>query len=407
MPDAEPPELQAAAHDANRLAHLAATGWLTFSVVLVWSGASGDGNRTSLFVTPDIALVYLVGILPFSLLLWHLLRGLLGAVAPTTLIGLCWLGPLVAIMLLPVERSTNSAFLGIAGYLSRPAVALLLLAPSAFAWACLRPPAVIVDPRRWAWFVTTGILAVALPATYVAARCRHDAISFQELRAQSRLGEAARVIHRLQRLSLGSQLQGQPIPSLRSDMDRSVRQLQSAVAGKLPAGATDDDRLQRARQLAILGQPYDALQVLDTIRTSRPDADNLSATIRENLGQWQQALDEYTRAETSWESLPSSRQQLAGQIQAVTGRAFCLRKQGRYPQAEQTYLQLLALSPTAQTHYLLAQFYEDTQQSSLARKHALHAMALAPKQFERPGKQLINKLAASHFGCFNMSFKSE
>lgn len=399
-------ESLAATPAARRLAHTVAAAWLTFCVVLVWYGSTGDGNRTSLFVTPDIALVCLIGILPFSLLLWQLLGGLLGTVAPTALGGLCWMGALVAIMLLPAVRSTSSPFLGIVGYVGRPVVALLLLAPSALAWTCLRPPAAMPDARRWGWFVTTGILAVALPATYVAARCRQDAISFQELRAQSRLGEAARVIHRLQRLSLSSQLQGQPIPRLMADMDRSVRQLQSAVAGTLPVGATDDDRLQRARQLAILGQPYDALEILDTVRTSRPDVDNLSATIHENLGHWQQALDEYTRAETSWESLPSSQQQVAGRIQAVTGMAFCLRKQGRYPEAEQIYLQLLALSPTAQTHYLLAQFYEDTQQSSLARQHVLQAIELAPKQFERPGRQLINKLAASHFGCFNMSLNT-
>ena len=53
-------------------------------------------------------------------------------------------------------------------------------------------------------------------------------------------------------------------------------------------------------------------------------------------------------------------------------------------------------------HYLLAQFYEDTQNARQARTHARQAMALAPAMYEQKGAQLINKLRIYQFGCWGV-----
>jgi hypothetical protein len=75
---------------------------------------------------------------------------------------------------------------------------------------------------------------------------------------------------------------------------------------------------------------------------------------------------------------------------------------GHYARAETAYQQLLALSPTADTHFLLAQFYEDVQRTSLAAEHARRAMALAPERYQQPGEQLLDKLVTLHFGCWGL-----
>jgi tetratricopeptide (TPR) repeat protein len=93
---------------------------------------------------------------------------------------------------------------------------------------------------------------------------------------------------------------------------------------------------------------------------------------------------------------------VAGLLQATTGIAYCQRKLGHYADAEATYQQVLTLSPTADSHFLLAQFYEDAQQAEKARTHARRAMALAPTRYRQEGEKLIRKLTVYHFGCLSV-----
>lgn len=57
---------------------------------------------------------------------------------------------------------------------------------------------------------------------------------------------------------------------------------------------------------------------------------------------------------------------------------------------------------TADSHFLLAQFYEDAQQADKARTHARRAMALAPERYQKEGEKLINRLTTFHFGCLHV-----
>ena len=90
-------------------------------------------------------------------------------------------------------------------------------------------------------------------------------------------------------------------------------------------------------------------------------------------------------ATPGWEARPESPARAAGVLRATTGIAYCLRKLGRYAEAEVAYREVLALSPTADSHFLLAQFYEDAQQAGKAREHARRAIELAPDRYPKDG----------------------
>jgi tetratricopeptide (TPR) repeat protein len=128
----------------------------------------------------------------------------------------------------------------------------------------------------------------------------------------------------------------------------------------------------------------------------------LRGTIRENRGDWDEGLAAYRAARSAWEARPPSPARDAGIVQAATGAAYCLRKSGHYARAEAAYLELLALAPTADSHFLLAQFYEDAQQAAKAREHARRAIELAPDRYAQAGERLIKKMALNQFGCFGV-----
>jgi hypothetical protein len=64
---------------------------------------------------------------------------------------------------------------------------------------------------------------------------------------------------------------------------------------------------------------------------------------------------------------------------------------------------VLALAPTAESHFLLAQFYEDTQQAMKAEAHARQAMILDRRRYLAEGQNLIDKLITLHFGCWGVA----
>lgn len=383
-------------------ANVAAMAWIVLCLAMLWFAFAADSRQMASFVAPDVALVCLISVIPCGLISARLAKDLSGSSSQIQGI-LCWTAGVIALVL--VSQRNNAISIGTEGtlgHLGRPALALMLMAPSVWLWASFHGARSSVDSRWLVWLLTTWLVALALPSTYIIARCRRDVAHLQMLRDQSRFGEAAIVAHRLLRLAPGTLVQGQPVARVAADIDRAVRKLQSAVAVVPPANASDDDWLLRARQLAMLGQTDAALDALAAVRIPRPNIHLLSGTIHENCQRWQEALDDYSLAHLNWEAQPNSPQRQAGRIQATTGVAYCLRKQGRYLEAEQSYQRLLALAPDADVHFLLAQFYEDTQQTTLARQHAQRAMALAPDQYQQSGQRLINKLTTMHFGCFKM-----
>jgi tetratricopeptide (TPR) repeat protein len=246
------------------------------------------------------------------------------------------------------------------------------------------------------------IVLAAIPQLYIEARSQSDVARVAGLIDQSRLAEARALLTRVLALDPGARWKGYSLRQAVGELDASIREIEGRIAAPLAPEATDEDRLGRARDLAMLGQTTAAIEVLKSSPTllDWPEASNLRGTIHETRGDWQPARQWYNRARNAWQSRAESPEQTAGLVQATTGVAFCERKLGRLPQAEAAYQAVLALSPTADSHFLLAQFYEDTQQALKAQAHARQAISLNPQRYQSDGQKLIDKLITLHFGCW-------
>lgn len=376
----------------------------------VLDGAWADGRAPAPFVWADVALAHVVSAVPLALVLAALLLSRLseGAVVAVAA-GCVALGsaPLVEdVAAEPIALSRSDPALGTA---LRAALALALVAGGVLIAAVLtaarRPPA---DRIAWCRLLlpgAAGLVALLLPPiTYADARCRHDLVRLAELLDQSRLGEARALAHGLAALDAGRTLNGRPVPEVVATLDRTVEGLEARVAAPLPAHLTTRYRLNRARDLAVLGRTGEALDVLRPVDDpgAAPEVEGLRGTIHETRGEWEPGAAAFRAARAAWERRPPSPERSAGVVRAVTGTAYCLRKAGCYTEAEAAYREVLTLAPTADSHFLLAQFYEDAQQSASAREHARRAIELAPDRYRTAGERLIEKMAVSQFGCFGV-----
>lgn len=247
-----------------------------------------------------------------------------------------------------------------------------------------------------------GLVVVAIvPATYTTARCRHDARQLGGYLDQSRFGEAQTLAHRLVRLGCQREVVGRPLPEVAAEVDRIVGELESHLGRFRSPPADAADRLSFAQTLAMLGRTDEAIDVLGTIADPRfmPEAADLRGTLHQNRGEWRDGLDAFRAAKAGWEGRPVSPTRDQAISGTILGIAYCQRKLGRYPEAETNYQELLHRSPTAETEYLLAQFYEDVQRTESARVHTRRAMAMDPDRYGESGEKLLRKMSLSHFGC--------
>jgi tetratricopeptide (TPR) repeat protein len=375
-------------------------------VLLIASTFGFDADQSQnlpVFVWRDVAIVYLVSALPFAVALATLLAKRLGFPSRLVIGGSIWIIGVGILSSLAFDHTAGDISSDRASHsLIRSFLALGLVLPIAGIWTGMWFQSTARVSRHLVWLTLTAGVAVAIPETYVTAHCQHDSVRLSELMGQSRLGEAETLARRLLRFDHRAVIRGEPMLLLVVNLDRMVTQLRADVKVDLGPNATDQEALSYAQKLAILGRTDEALRAFDRIQTPSPNAFNLLGTIRESRSEWQAGLDDYRRAQQGWEMTAASPDRLAGLIRATTGVAFCLRKLGSNLAAEQAYQQLLKLAPNAETHFLLAQFYEDTQQTKQAYRHVRRAMELAPRRFQHSGQQLINKLTTSHFGCFNV-----
>lgn len=361
--------------------------------------AFADG---SWYAWRDVALVHFVCALPLALMLGTIVRP---RTPPASVVALA-VGALALGFAPLLVRSDVAGSDAVAGYALRPVPALGAALGAVLAAAALvgfrRPsPAPHVGWRPALALGALGVAALMLaPATYVGARCRHDTAKLGELLEQSRYGEARVVVRGLLVLDPGRTWNGRPLPEVAAQIEQVVTDLEARVAA-LEANPTPRARFERARTLAMLGRTDEALDVLALLGdgTSSPEVESLRGTIYETRGDWEPGLVAYRAAHEAWERRPESPARAAGQLRATVGAAYCLRKLGRYDEAEAAYRDVLARAPTADSHFLLAQFYDDAQQAAKAREHARRAVELDPERYRRDGERLIRKLSVYQFGC--------
>jgi tetratricopeptide (TPR) repeat protein len=308
----------------------------------------------------------------------------------------------------PLLGAGESQFM--AGIVSDPLLGVALRASLSFnlALSAALVVLVLIDSQRangdrpacYSGIVLGLVVLVLPPATYANARCRHDITRLGEFLEQSRFGEARTLARGLLVLDASRIWNGHSLPTVAESLDRVVRDLESRVASPLSPHASVRERVNFARDLAMLGRTEEALNVLDSVHD--PDVENLRGTIHETRDEWEPALESYGRARAAWEARPPSPARSGELLRATKGIAYCQRKLGRYTDAEATYQQVLALAPTADTYFLLAQFYEDAQEAEKARASARRATELDPDRYQNEGEKLIRKLSIYQFGCLGV-----
>jgi hypothetical protein len=386
------------------VAALALAGGLG-AAAAVSDGTWGGDHAPFPFVWRDVATVHLLGALPLAILSAIAIRrrapAALAVLAGTAAYGI-GIVPLLPSMRPEMEEAIQSIPYG--GAIVRAIAAFGLILPAAFVGVSTLSRRSETRPARRSDAMLTAavglVILILIPAVYVGARCRHDATRLGSYLGQYRFGEARDIVHALVMLEPNGEFNGRPLTAVRDNVDSVVADLESRVAVRLSPYATPQERFDRGRMLAMLGRTGEALDVLGPVRG--PEADSLRGTIHETREEWQPALDSFREVRTAWEARPPSSARQAALARATTGIAYSLRKMGRYPEAESAYRELFELEPTAESHFLLAQFYEDAQQAGKAREHVRQAMAMEPDRYEKEGKRLINKLAVYHFGCFGV-----
>jgi tetratricopeptide (TPR) repeat protein len=255
----------------------------------------------------------------------------------------------------------------------------------------------------------TGLCAAAAlliaPLVYVNARVTSDAARLTQLLNDDRWGEAYLVGKGLAFLDPHTKWRSgySDLAGMRRLMDRQVTDLLAAVNSPLAADATDVWKFGRAYNLAVLGRTAEAIRTLRSAHGWQESvaACNLLGTMYETREQWSPGWQVYQRARTLANAATDSRQ-TDGLLRAIKGVAYCERKLGNCAAAEAGYLELLKVAPTADNHFLLAQFYDDTQQTAKARSEAQLAMSLDPQRYQQSGQALIDKLMLNHFGCWGV-----
>lgn len=402
-----PPSDAARPAGARALAALVLAAGIGLAAGAPASGAWDAGRAPVPFAWIDVALVHVLCALPLAGLFAAFVYDRLpaaGAVAVAALALGAGIAPLAddlradvvdalrANPLLGTALRAGAAFGFVAGALLGAAVLASARRPTGAPRLALVP-------------ALLGIAALVLPpATYTTAHCRHDAAELGELLDQSRLGEARELARGLLVLDTDRTWNGRPLSDAADEIERAVADLEARVAVPLRTYAPTRERFDRARTLAMLGRTDDALAVLEPVDDPgwTAEVESLRGTIHETRGEWGAGLTAYRAARRAWEWRPESPARAAGVLRAATGVAYCLRKAGRYAEAEGAYQEVLALAPTADSHFLLAQFYEDAQQAGRAREHARRAIELSPDRYGRDGERLIRKLTVFQFGCLGV-----
>jgi len=372
------------------------------------------GGLSLPYVRADIVIVNFLCMLPLAIVISEWMLGTLKYLnfRLFKFVNLVVLGGALLILALEISSSqgngTLSGYDAWESFLLRPVFAFWLnLALLFTVGLCFRTeiPQGTVQPGILVWLVLS-VSALVVPAFYIQSRVDEIVVKIDEYLGSGRLGDARQLVREVCILSPWGKIGGQPAGDVARDLDHSYFEVDQNLALLGQKSAQNEELVyHRARLLAILGERTPAENLLlpwYEKPTASPLISQLLGNIYQQENDWTDSERAYRKSLNAWEKLPASQQQQAGIVSAWKGIAFAERKRGNYEEAETAYLSALSLAPTADQHFLLAKFYEDTQQTEKARDHAYQAMALDTARYGVSGKELITSLQQQHFGCLQV-----
>ncbi|VTS05567.1 tetratricopeptide repeat protein [Tuwongella immobilis] len=372
----------------NILAMLAVTGVLIVPVTETDRGIAP-------YFHLEIWLVYLVAMLPISsllaLVLPFLRRITYGiAVLSILLTGLVVI-PETAEIIAMFER-TNFVI----GCLIRGGIAFVFMLGLMSALGDSLPR--WTSPRNVVAWVMGLLMATALPTLLVIQRSEELVRESVEASLQSRWATAYRSFAEYRRLAGDNSEAAQRQEINYSSQVKIVKQM---LEQPLPPQAPEWIRIVNARMLAQLNRTDEALAILQKNENPQQvgEIEQLRGTIAEQTGDWATAKVAFAKAIEWAETNPEAATSKMGLQQGLTGLAYAQRKSGDYVAAEQTYRRLLEASPTPETYFLLALFYEDSQQAELAAEFAQKASDAKPDRFRDAARKLQARLRTQQVGC--------
>ena len=260
-----------------------------------------------------------------------------------------------------------------------------------------------VPISKWSPLGIGLVLATVIPFSYGHFLADYYSNQLTEALKNQRLELARSASGCWSRLAPQAHWQDQPVAEIHAQLAGEVNRIRHALS-ELSAGQVRSNPGMVASMFLQLDDFDGAVAVIKPhLRGTAPSpfAWDTFGLILQRQELWRESEQAYRKAFELWnqESDSSNKNGLAS---ALRGIAHAQNRQGRVRDAEQTYQQLLEIDSSAETHFLLAQFYEEEQQTEEAYHHASEAMILAPGQFQQPGQTLINKLQSAHMGCFQI-----
>lgn len=401
-------------HSAVLAAVIASIVWI---IAIAWQRMRG--LTPAPFVWYDLAVVYSVCMLPLSLQVSEIwLRQVLFSPRILSLLSWSTLAAIPWMMSLTEVQSRLTRFTGDTDWTMRSGLALMVTVVTLVAVRSSVSYRANVEPagpqgarsgRGRRLSLVFGLMcATLLPEAYAQSRRQERETELANHVRQQRWASAADIARDLLILAPAARVNDVPLREELARIESHLDRLKTAVAVPLPARATDDARLIRARLLAMLNRNGEAEAILRPLTERSPPfspACNLLGTICELDNRWQEAHAWYSRAEATHQSSPETDEDRSDLFVALRGRANAAWKLGSNREAEAAYQQALDVARSADSHFLadvhflLAQFYENTQQATLAQTHAREAVRLDPKRYRDRANELINKLVVYHFGC--------
>ncbi|MCA9116035.1 MAG: tetratricopeptide repeat protein [Planctomycetaceae bacterium] len=377
---------------------LSAVALLLAGGTLALLSRSGADNVWQPFVWGDVALVHLVLAWPLAELLIHRSRR----------IGNGWRLLLAAgvALLIAGGLATVTPLSFVTGLLLRTSVAVSIVVLARAVVTGVARIAVVRESPWPAGSVMTCLVAITvalvLPGAYTFQRTEKGLARLKELLPQQRMATADRLSREILAIRPDARIQELSLQEVSRQIGEFLRSVHTELARPVPPSSSPADRLYRASLLAVSGASRAAIDEairLTSVPEVEADACLMLGTLYEEQEDWNESGRWYFRARDLLEDRSDQQPQL---VRAWQGIAFARRKAGDYSAAEESYRQALSLSPTADIHFLLAQFYEDTQRPDEAWAHAQTAMRLDPQQFTEPGQVLRDKLMMHHVGCLSI-----